>query len=1011
MRPRRPTSGSTLCVRYRPSVLALAAGFALWLASAAPTVRPAAAQAQEALSDTTRRDTVPADSRRPGRARPDSLARGRAGPGRTGAGRGEGGAGQAPGEAVQFSASDSLVVVFGTENDTGDVGILYGNAEVKQQKATLSAYEVQMLFDRNQLRAVGPPSGVRADSGTVPRFQRGGGKAFTGRELSFDMETRRGRIVKARTRARQAFIQGDAVRVAEDSTLYIRGGRYTTCDCPRGETPSYSLRANKMKVQGQWAYTGPIQLFIFNIPMPLVLPFAFLPATPGRHGGIIPPSYGSNNRRGFYLRDFGYYWPINDYMDLQLTGSLWSRGSWGISPTFRYNRRYYYDGDLRVDYIRNIAGDVVDRDYLNRTTANIVWSHNQQFTPSQAPNASSLTADVDLASETYRRQISDDYRDNVTQKTSSSINFRKQWNNGNQRISLQLSQTQNLRTGEADLTMPSFSFNQNRIKPFARERRGVGGEERWYEKITTSYDGSLNNNFSFTPLDDSTLVNRGDSSAIGTSWYDALLSQSAYERATGTNEQRFDFSAEHRIPVSASFHVPRYDFNFTPNFTYREEWYPRTKRKAVRRRTHASPPDSDADSTRFFLDSQTRREVVTLTEPGFFAAREFDLGVSSSTRFYGFFPFRAGPLKNLRHTVEPSLSFNYAPDAYAGIFGRTRSYIDPDTDERVRYDITDGNDIRGSTAQQSLSFRLDNTFETKQISVDSTGATNEETLRLLTLDADARYNFAADSLGLSDVDMSLRFPVLQKKFDVSARASMTFSPYVYDENGRKLNRLVADEPGLFPARLSQFRASISTDFSGGDAETTGGRRRRRGGRRRQRGGRDQGRTSFAGARAGIDPSTGGTAQAPDRTPGNVAGRSSLRQGVRPYANFAIPWELSLDLSYAFRNEGEFEQGNFILNSDFSFNVTPKWRVSGVGGYDFNAGELVPPRLDITRDFQCWQMSFTWTPIGPRQSYRFNLHVKSGVLRDLLNLRLPNSDVKGRFTGALRGVARQATQQR
>jgi len=966
------------------------------------SARTDSARADTARADTARADTTRADSLRPGRTPPDSLRPGgRAG----GAGAGPS---QAPKNAVQFSASDSLVVVFGSGDD-GDVGTLYGRAEVKQQKATLSAYEVQMLFSQNKLRAVGPPEGMRADSGTVPRFKRGQGKPFTGRELSFDLNTRRGRIVKARTRAKQAFIQGDAVRVAEDSTLYIRGGRYTTCDCPRGETPSYSLRANKMKVQGKWAYTGPIQLFIYNIPMPLILPFAFLPATPGRHGGIIPPNYGRDNRRGFYLRDFGYYWPISDYMDLQLTGSLWSRGSWALSPTFRYDRRYHYSGDLRVNYVRAIAGDVVDRDYLNRTEAQIQWSHDQQFAPAGAPNASSLTARVDLASESYRRQISDNYRDNVTQKTSSSINFRKRWNDGNQRIDVQMSQDQNLRTGEANLTLPSFSFDQNRFKPFARERRGVGGEERWYEKITTSYDGSLENDFSFDPLPDTTLVNRGDSSAVGISWYDALFSQDAYARATGEEEQRFDFRAEHRIPISASFHIPRYDFNFTPNFNYREEWYPRTKRKVVRSRTQVVDPGEDSLS--YGVDPQTEREVVTRNEPGFFAAREFDLGVSSSTRFYGFFPFRLGPLQDLRHTVEPRLSFNYAPDYYADFFGRTRTYTDPETDEEVRYDITDGNDIRGSRAQRNLSFSIDNTFETKQISVDSTGAKEEETLRLLRLDARSSYNFAADSLRLSDVDVSARFPVLRKKFDVSARASMTFSPYVYDETGVQRNRLVLNEPGLFPARLSQFRVSLSTDFEGGDAEGRRGGRRGRGRGRRggRRGGGNSGRSSFGGARAGLDRSTGGAAQAPDRTSRNAPGRSSRRQGVGQYANFAIPWSLSLDFTYSFRNRGEFEQNRFIVNTDFSFNITPKWRVSGVGGYDFNQGEIVPPRLNITRDFQCWQMTFNWTPIGPRQSYGFNLYVKSGVLSDLLNLRIPREDIKGRFTGALRGAARQATQ--
>ncbi|PSQ99538.1 MAG: LPS-assembly protein LptD [Bacteroidetes bacterium QS_9_68_14] len=896
------------------------------------------------------------------------------------------------------------MIVFDSDSSGtgGDVGTLYGEAEVQQQKATLTAYRVDLLFSREVLRATGAPEGVGADSMAVPRFQRGEGQSFTGRRLSFDMQTRRGRVVAARTQApeRNALISGEAVRVEDDSTLFVRGGSYTTCDCPRDQTPSYSLRSNKMKKQGDWVYTGPIQLFIYNIPTPLLLPFAFLPAVSGRHGGIIPPNgYRRDGQKGFALRDFGYYWPISDYMDLRVLGSLWSRGSWAFSPHFRYERRYAYGGDLKLDYQRTTYGDVVDADNANRTDISFTWNHSQQFIPEGAPNSASLEADVNLSSSTYRRVISDRFEDNVKQKISSDVTFSKQWNDSNQSLNVKLSQSQNLARNETSLTLPRIRFRQSRIQPFKREERGPGEEERWYEKITTRYSGSVDNRFDFDPLtpaqDAEALRQRqgladsvsADSLAPpGVAWYEALISQEDYRRATGDEGQRFDFSARHEVPVSASFRLPRYQLNVTPNFRYEERWLPRTTRKQL----------VAVDSTVTEEGTQEiERRVVEREEPGFFAAREFRLGVSSSTTFYGRFPLRVGALEGLRHEVQPRVSFSYRPDYTTDFFGRTRSYRN-DEGERVRYDIVDGNRVRGAGGSRTISFDVDNEFETKRVTTDSTGARQEETLRLMTLDADASYNFKADSLRLSDVQVDLDFPVLRTKFDVDASASLDFSPYAYGGGGNQVNRTVLSETGVFPLSLTSFSFRLSTDLTGGEEESRSGPFRRE---------------------TTPDASTGGVAQARAPASRDTRGRApARRRGTSEYTNFAIPWEVDLSLDYSFNNEEEFEQSEFLFNINSSFNLTPKWKVSLNTGYDFDQGTVTRTRLDLTRDFQCWQMTFDWQPalggsrrFGRGASYGFNLHVKSGVLRDLLNLRLPRDEGRGfgeRLKGVGRGVVRQ-----
>ncbi|RMF61895.1 MAG: LPS-assembly protein LptD, partial [Bacteroidetes bacterium] len=253
-------------------------------------------------------------------------------------------------EPVRFSARDSLIVTF--DDVAGDTGTLYGESHVAYGDVVLSAYGVTILFDRRELQAFGLP----VDTGMVgrPRIQQGS-ETFSGRILAFNLQTERGRVVGAQTRIEDGFIRAGIAKVKEDSVIYIKDGAYTTCSCV--DDPSYSLRSSKMKiVNKKWIYTGPLQLYLYNIPTPLWLPFGFLPAQSGRRSGPLPPQYGEDEF-GFYLRGWGWYFALSDYMDLQLKGSLWTRGSWGINALYRYNKRYTYSGQLEVDFSRLRRGE------------------------------------------------------------------------------------------------------------------------------------------------------------------------------------------------------------------------------------------------------------------------------------------------------------------------------------------------------------------------------------------------------------------------------------------------------------------------------------------------------------------------------------------------------------------------------------------------------------------------------------------------------------------------------
>lgn len=859
---------------------------------------------------------------------------------------------------VHFSSSDSLAIVF--SDTTGDIGTLFGNASVTYGDARLAAHRVDLLFDLNELRASGLPS----DTGLVgrPQFNQSG-ESFAGNELAFNLRTERGRVIGARTNIEDGFIKAGVVKMTEDSTIYIAHGAYTTCECE--DDPSYTLRSRRMKIVDQeWIYTGPIQLYLFNIPTPLWLPFGFLPAQEGRRSGPLPPRYGEDER-GFYLRGWGWYQALSDYTDFQIEFGLWTLGSWQAAPRFRYARRYAYFGELALDYGRSRSGERDDPDFQKFSTTSIRWSHRQEINPT-----SSFNANVNLSSRNYLRTVSELYDDRVRQTIQSSVRYSKSWRESGRNLSVDLNHRQQLATGDVSATLPSLRFSQSQRKPFQRGTRVTGSNERWYERLTYNYSGSLDNRYSFAPLAPSQLVGRPDSAEVADiTWLNAMFSPDRYRQATG-NDAPFEFSVSHRVSSSANFTINRIPIinralrlNVSPTLNYTEDWFPRTERRVF-----------DEES------STVERNSVS----DWLALRQFSTGISSNTTFYGIFPIRIGPFEGLRHTVRPSLGFSYRPDFFDPFWGYTETYIQ--NGREVRYPIVTGVQ---SGQQKALNFSVGNVFETKRVRADTTGDTSrtQQVLQLLNLDFNSSYNFAADSFKMAPIRLTAR----SRLFDqVDIRASSTLSPYALNEGrSREINRFLFQRSPFSLARLTQLNVSLNTRFQS-----------------RQRGSdRPIGTSRSSVLGNTLDPTLGESFD-PTLSPMDAAAYPSSFDPTMNYADFAIPWSLTVSLTYNYSRNFQTIQGirqledtfNAILNTSFDFNLTPNWKVQGRSGYDFKQDELVFTSVSIFRDFECWEMGISWVPFGPYQSYSFDLHVKSGHLRDILRLRQPRSDVGGRFGG-------------
>ncbi|MDX1438982.1 MAG: putative LPS assembly protein LptD [Rubricoccaceae bacterium] len=684
-------------------------------------------------------------------------------------------------QPVSYTARDSLRIIFADPDSTednqrpDDRAYLYGDVTARYESATLTAGLVELWFRSQELKA----HTAETDSGRtqVPSFTDGE-ESFTGREFVYNLETRRGRVVGARTQIEDGYILGGIIKQRDAHVIYAADAAYTTCSL---DHPHYALHTDRMKVvDGDWVYTGPVGLSILGIPMPVWLPFGFFPAAEGRRSGPLAMSYGEDRDAfGFYLENVGWYWAASDHFDALVRGKIGTRGSFQIDTRFNYVRRYAFDGSLDLSYARLRRGESLDPDFAVGETYRVRWNHSQTFTPNTR-----LSGSVDLTSNS-QRFLSEQFDDRVSQTSTSSISFRQNWPRGGRSLSLDTRLTQQLSTGGAELTLPSLSFNQQRLFPLRRTRL-AGRSEAWYEKIGISYSGSLTNSYSFTPLPDSTLA---DTPFSDVSWVNALFSQTDFQGATG-REFRFTPRVQHSIPVNASFSMNApFRLNWTPSVRYTEDWYSRFNEQSL-------------DST---------GTIVSTEVSGFTAIRRVNLGLSANTELYGTFPLRVGSLDGFRHIVRPQISFSYEPDYSAAPFNYFRTVADT-TGQEVEYPIVAG--IPGRRTQR-LGFSLGNVFQTRLAQTDSTGETTRRVIQLFSLGLRSAYDFAAEIRPLSDVALDLTSQFNRYRLRLDA----TFSPYAVDDDGRLTEDYYFEESGI-PLRTTRLNLSTGATFR---SSASGGR--------------------------------------------------------------------------------------------------------------------------------------------------------------------------------------------
>ena len=829
---------------------------------------------------------------------------------------------------VDFSARDS-VVLYGDNR-----AFMYGNSTVKYGDIDLNAGRIQMSMDSSTVYASASlPDTLRRGSEDAdkdedyPVFSDGSGE-YQSKTMKYNFKTERGYITDIITEQGEGYLTGAVTKKMEDGSFNLMGGRYTTCDIH--DHPHFYFQVTKGKMRPKKnIVTGPVYMVLADVPLPLALPFGFFPFNKDYSSGIIFPSVGEDYNRGFYLRDGGYYFAINDNVDLALRGEIYTRGSWGVSAHSTYVKRYRYRGNFDLSYITTIYGDKGDPDYSKQNNFRIAWTHTQDQKAN--PNLT-FSASVNFTTSGYtRNDLNSYYNSSFTENTkSSAINLtyrppRSKWS-----ISANASVAQRTQDSTLAVSFPNLTVTLSQVTPFKRKR--VVGAEKWYEKIRLSYSGQFQN--SLTAQQDVFFKK-----SLIKDWRNAM---------------------KHNIPISATFSIFKY-VNISPQITLNDRMY-------FQKVTRQWDPNASAE--------------VQDTTYGFYNVFDFNVGVSLDTKIYGFWkplPFLGDKVQMIRHVLTPSLSFTASPDFSDPFWGIYDSYQRPGEDvQPTRYSYFQGGlfGVPGSGKQGVVSLSLANNLEMKVKSDnDSTGVKKISLIENLTIGQS--YNFAADSLNWSNINTSILLR-LTKSFNLNLSA--TWDPYMYgltpSGNPVRINKLRLGHKGL--PRLS----STGTSFSYTINQDTF----------KKKSGTDSDNKNNDGSLTDPDDDDDSGGSFADRAAATRRRNSSSDESVADadgYEAWTFPWSLSFNYSinyaYGTFNYDKMEyNGKWTQNLSLSGSVRPtkNWNFNFSASYNFDLHKIAYMNCSISRDLHCFTMTASFVPVGPYKSYNFHIAVKSSVLQDL-----------------------------
>ena len=634
---------------------------------------------------------------------------------------------------VDYSSKDSLRFEI-----KGQKVFLYQDADIKYQDISLKAAYVEIDFPKNQVHATGVPDSTGKPVG-VPDFTQGS-QNFKAKEIDYNYTSKRGLIKKVFTKQDEGYLHGTVVKKMENDVTYMKSGAYTTCD--NQEDPHFSFQFSKGKViPGKRVITGPAYMEIANVGTPLFIPFGYFPSKSGQRSGILLPTYGESKDRGFYFENFGYYFAISDYFDLQVQADIYTHGSWAIKPTMRYSKRYHYNGAFNFSYAVNILGAADSPDYQKSKDFQVRWVHSQD---AKARPRSSFSANVNIVSNTFNKyNLASSAQSYLSNTFQSSINYSTNFS-GKYYLNLNFNHSQNTLNKTINITLPQVSFSVNQFYPFRRQN--PVGKIRWYEQISMKYNMDAENRY-----------NTLDSNFAKGQWADSMQN-----------------GMRHSVPINATFRILKF-VNWSNSMNITDRMYLQTVRKSYQADTIIEAGDTILPGYK------------TNTVSGFANAIDFNVSSSVNARLYGMYQFKGGFLKAIRHMVTPSVSFSYTPDWGAPGLGYYR-YIENDTNtvNPARYSIFEKSIYGGPPGQKSgmISFSISNNLEMKVRNRKDT-LTGEKKIPLIDdFVIRCSYDIARDSVNWSPITLSGRSTIVK---GLTIQYASTWDMYTRDSIGRRTN--------------------------------------------------------------------------------------------------------------------------------------------------------------------------------------------------------------------------------
>lgn len=817
---------------------------------------------------------------------------------------------------INYSAKDSIFYDLKSQKIK-----LYGNSKIDYGEINLEAYEILVDWNDKTLDANYLTDSTGKKIGK-PIFSEGN-QSYETDKITYNFDSRKAKIKGIVTQLDDAYMQGEDVKKNEEDELFISHAMYTTCNL---EEPHFHISSGKIKViPGKKVVSGPFHLKFGDVPTPLGFIFGMFPQPKKKVSGLIMPNYGEEKRRGFYLRDGGYYFAVNDHIDLRLTGDVYSKGSYGMTLGSSYKKRYSYSGNLRFNYNKSKLGD-----FENPSTSNdfsFSWSH----TPDAKGKSSRFSSSVNFQTNSYNQNknlVYSDFNESINAQFNSNISYTKTFKGSPFNLSANLRHSQNVQTKKVNLTLPDVSYNMSRIYPFKNLGK-LGKTALGKISISHRFNGKIE------------LTNGSVGNSL--SGLNILNSSNNFSEQIDFNMDnlnsiidRSKIGGKHTIPISTSFNLLKY-FTVSPSVNYNEIWY----FKKLSYNYNELEDGIEIDTTNSFQRAWSYSSAFAL-----------------STRIYGTVFFKKGKIKAIRHVISPEISMSFSPDFTKPKFGyyeNVQINSEGDTKLLSKYEnFLFGSPRIGSSA--SMNFYIGNNLEMKVVDKNDTISGTRKIKIFDNLSFSSSYNFLADSFRLAPVRFSTRTSFFKRLINLSVSGNI--DPYTFkldsiSENSsgiknvyqRRVDELAyKNNQGI--GSLAYINMSLGFRFSAKDFRSED----------------DEEKDSSFGTREEID---------------------YINSNIAEYIDFNVPWSINASYNLNRRKLG-FRDPTITQTLTFSgdVSISEKTKISFRSGYDFKFKMLTQTSINATRDLHCWRINFSWVPFGRFQSYNLSINAVSALLQDL-----------------------------